>query len=379
MQMDVSCYQRRPKEPKLLFPMIIEILSWLPVESLLRFKSVNKNWSSSMEEYSFISKHMNRTRPVRLKYRLTKQPGYIALGSEENYECMFIVAGLVLEKHSSSQVCRIRNPATHQVLYLPDAHLGVNLMVSTFNSSTGEVKLVASYSENNEAGFEVLTVGKDENWRPLKYPNQGLSNKQAKRRQFLLADKADAGVCYCAETLTDGQDMYLEVHCLDLWSETFMTATLPEGVFSDLSKARIISWNQSIAVVDIIDEALHALVLEDFKEQKWSRYKNIVPMKFLKETRFPEGGSIVPSSVDSDDLRFVYNNGEEYLVCKESKSISTSHAQPGLVYDMKMHKVKSFIRRRFDGEGWGNHRPSLMSFEGMRPEEEGASTSTTQE
>ncbi|PQQ15326.1 F-box protein [Prunus yedoensis var. nudiflora] len=362
MQMDVSCYRRRPKEPKLLFPMIIEILSWLPVESLLRFKSVNKNWSSSMEEYSFISKHMNRTRPVRLKYRLTKQPGCIALGSEENYECKFIVAGLVLEKHSSSQACRIRNPATHQVLYLPDAHVGVNLMVSTFNSSTGEVKLVTSYRENNEVGFEVLTVGKDENWRPLKHPNQGLSNKQAKIRQFLLADKADARVCYCAETLTDGEDMYLEVHCLDLWSETFMTATLPGGVFSDLSKARVISWNQSIAVVDIIDEALHALVLEDFKEQKWSRYKNIVPVKFLKQTQFPEGESIVPSSVDSDELRFIYNNGQIVLM-----------------YDMKTHKVKSFIRRRFDGEGWGNHRPSLMSFKGMRPEEEGAITSTTQE
>nr|XP_011467380.1 PREDICTED: F-box/WD-40 repeat-containing protein 1 [Fragaria vesca subsp. vesca] len=59
---------------ELPFDIITEILSWLPVESLLRFKCVCKNWRSLLGDYKFIAKHMARARSHQLSCQRIVEP-----------------------------------------------------------------------------------------------------------------------------------------------------------------------------------------------------------------------------------------------------------------------------------------------------------------
>lgn len=76
-----------------------EIMTWLPVESLLRFKCVSKSWYAQITDSSFISQHLQRssyiTKTRRLKlvfhvHRLTKIPYIWSLISKEQ-PCYFYV------------------------------------------------------------------------------------------------------------------------------------------------------------------------------------------------------------------------------------------------------------------------------------------------
>ncbi|KAM2456041.1 hypothetical protein PS1_015967 [Malus domestica] len=160
--------------PYVPFDIINEILSWLPVESLLRFK------------------------------------------------------------FGHPQVARIRNPATRQVLCLPDAHKDTYDLSFDLYSSSGECKVVCTYIIEKQnyfgtgVGFEVLTVGKDEQWRPLKNPKQN------------LPEQGDEG-------------LMLELRFVHQSDEA------------------------------IHDNVLSVLVLEDYKQQIWSENKIIIPLKFLKD------------------------------------------------------------------------------------------------
>ncbi|KAB2601862.1 cyclin-B3-1 [Pyrus ussuriensis x Pyrus communis] len=320
----------KPEEPKLPFEIIIEILSWLPVEALLRFKCVSKTWCSLIEEYNFILKHMKRVSPIHLQFRLKSERNHVAPYFDSNYEGMGRVAGMFLEKHITTHLCRIRNPATRRVLNLPEAH----------------------------KGFQIMTVGKDEKWRPWKHPNQGLLKEQGRRIvrcNFFAAEKMNGRVCYSAEFMKrDGQDLsILEVQRLDLVDESVLTATLPQGVFPDLNKVCVINWNKHVAVVEIVNATLHALVCEDSKENKWSPKKIVVPLKFMEKIFPPlqEGRDvIIPVNVDGDDFSFYCFQGEQ-----------------SFVYNTKMQKAKYL----YSGvDRWTAHRPSLMGFKGMRLEEE---------
>ncbi|KAL6209944.1 hypothetical protein ACLB2K_020883 [Fragaria x ananassa] len=73
----------------------------------------------------------------------------------------------------------------------------------------------------------------------------------------------------------------MEVVSLDIWSECFTVTTVPQRGFADLHRVSILRWIQTIAVADIVGEALNVLVLQDLKEQKWS--KITVPLKFMKD------------------------------------------------------------------------------------------------
>ncbi|VVA32984.1 PREDICTED: F-box [Prunus dulcis] len=134
-------YQRRKskektgrvtKGPKLPFEMITEILSWLTVDALLRVKSASKKWCSLIEDHHHIVKHMNLASPLPKK-------------------------------------CRYRR------------------MKCAFVSLTGEAKLVCAYIQNDDVGFEVMSIGHDGKWGALKHPIQGCLKKNGKwaaRSQF---------------------------------------------------------------------------------------------------------------------------------------------------------------------------------------------------
>ncbi|KAL6283124.1 hypothetical protein ACE6H2_014053 [Prunus campanulata] len=343
-----------PKAPKLPFEMIIEILSWLTVDALLRMKSVCKKWCALIEDHHFIVKHMYRASPLPIKCQYSRKHDQVAFLHSKNIRCMSRVAGLFVEKHHSLPVCRIRNPVIGHVLDLPNAHMDVCRMKCAFDSLTGDAKLVSAYIHNDEVGYEVMSIGQDGDWRALKHPNQGLLKKNGKwatRRQFFLTDEVHDGVYFCSEIITDGEDWCLEVQALDPWNECFITTTLPQGVFNDCKRVWVFNWNQHIAVGDIVEQDLHVLVLEDLKEQKWSENKIIVPLNFLQHQPLLDDQVLIPVKADCDELKLRYKGGKT------------------LFYDMNNEVIKKVVYKWFDTDLLGFYKPSLVSLKGMRQDE----------
>lgn len=62
---------------------------------------------------------------------------------------------------------------------------------------------------------------------------------------------------YLPESLTDGHDLYVEVHSLDLWSECLITSTFLGGILSDLKQVSFYLWGNRLAVADIAEGALN--------------------------------------------------------------------------------------------------------------------------
>nr|GLL38161.1 putative F-box protein At3g52320 [Ipomoea trifida] len=145
-----------------------EILSWLPVKSLLGFKRVCKNWRQLIHQDDFIDKHHRRGRAgCNYQYRYENQ-----FWSEE---------GLLLEQeHSKGPLGRLRitNPATRQTVYSPDLPVGdkpptwVLARMFFVAKSINECTVISFSMVSKESvflgRFRAVTVGVDAAWRPLK-------------------------------------------------------------------------------------------------------------------------------------------------------------------------------------------------------------------
>ncbi|KAH0983178.1 hypothetical protein GBA52_010355 [Prunus armeniaca] len=251
-----ECVQEESEPRKSIrasFDVITEILSCLPVDSLLRFRCVCKQWFSLFQDLQFIAKHMDRVRPLQFSYALIKQETKkLEAVVDENFKVLEVCSGLFLEKSLNSQVCRIRNPATHQVLYLPNAHDRAEIKDFVFNPSTHECKVVCV----GEAGFQVITVGKDEQWRPLKRPNQDVPQQHSKKAlnvKYLKATNKAEGIGHLVIFIVDRNNLCLEIQSLDIWNECFTTTAVPRGFLVDLRKVLISYWNQCVAFAEIAE------------------------------------------------------------------------------------------------------------------------------
>lgn len=68
---------------------------------------------------------------------------------DENFIYYSNFGGLFVEKNRTrSQVFRVRNPAMHQALYLPDTHKGIRGIDFALNLFTGECKVACFYMKN---------------------------------------------------------------------------------------------------------------------------------------------------------------------------------------------------------------------------------------
>ncbi|KAM1562230.1 hypothetical protein ACFX1Z_005262 [Malus domestica] len=330
----MMCYYQRRKRPtqvssELPFEIISEILSWLPVLSLLKFKCVCKQWFLLLQDYRFIAKHSNRTCCILSPYYHCEwENKSIVTVSDKKFELKGYCSGLSLEKSTTSQVCRIRNPATRKVLYLPDAHDegSKELMDLGLNSLTGECKVFRVYFDTaqEQVGIEVITVGKDEMWRPLHKQNKNWlgRGKPVLKQSRCGADKVEWAL-HLPEIITEGRKLCLQIHSLDLWSERLTTTTLPQGAFIDLENLWPFLWDNRPAVAGIVGGDLHILVLVDFKEHKWSQNKIIFPLKNLE----------VDDTILTDKIALIQGRSNQLVFLNGEQLIS---------YDIEKKTVKVF-------------------------------------
>ncbi|PON64816.1 F-box domain containing protein [Trema orientale] len=331
-----------------------EILSWLPVESLLRFKSVCKEWCSLIETEYFIQKHMSQVTPISLKDNKFQSI------KARSFSILYVSDGLLLEKDFAHQNYRLRNPATHQVIYLPNPcldgilHRGFEF---DFNPSTGEGRLVCECLEMDmsrflavDKGLKLLNVGRDRSWKFLRRPMWEGKGQVEVVRAYDVDPMRDGEIHFVRIICSENQ-LSLDVLSFDVRREYIAINTLPKGVFSDFSKGVFpFWWDNRLAVADIIEEGLHVMVLEKYRNQcrwSWSRNKTVIPLRFLGGNIYQKE-ELVPLEATKKELWFRY--GRDLKVC----------------YDMKIEKITQTIALKTNHAL--EYRPSLRTLRGMRPE-----------
>lgn len=137
---------------------MFEILSRLPVESLLRFKFVCKRWYAIIKDHKFVE--MNTRRDKGMTYCYSKREGETLNldGVEETFTYLHTFDGLLLWKSVSSAKYYIRNPATKQILGLPDPHKKVWFMRIFYHSSICAYNVVSIYVGEKEI-WKFLILG----------------------------------------------------------------------------------------------------------------------------------------------------------------------------------------------------------------------------
>ncbi|KAL6194046.1 hypothetical protein ACLB2K_035130 [Fragaria x ananassa] len=124
------------------------------------------------------------------------------------------------------------------------------------------------------------------------------------------------------------------------------------GSFRRLARSfysSLVSNYSCCCLVDMVGEALNVLVLQDLKEQKWS--KITVPLKFLKDDPILKDQIQPVLATTFDELQL--NNAVRNVV---------------LVYDMKQEIVKATYTKSTE-QRIAFVKPSLVTLKGMEKED----------
>ncbi|KAK1366337.1 hypothetical protein POM88_041898 [Heracleum sosnowskyi] len=245
------------KPDQIFFPegILWEILSWLEVKYLLRYKSVCKLW------------------PSTTTYQLW-------------------------------------NPSTKRILDLPPhdplKRLG-NYMTLFQNSSTNSYYAFSAYidEENNKQNFGLLDFGGQSN-DPC--PNANLSwktvtisecDKLRRHQKHNFSFVHSKGVLYIL-VLLEVELSNPKIICFDLIKQqSSTTLDVPDQSLRFESREVCFQlWRGKPAVTFVLEEKFNAWVLEDYKKQNWADRIQI-PLLFLKE--YPGWNKAIPTMHYDDD------------------------------------------------------------------------------
>lgn len=239
-----------------IFPpdLIIQILCFLPIISLLRFKCVCKSWCEIIQGSYFIEKHRLCAESV-WKYDC------------EEFQLLIAKHGLVVERSKFGFKYRIRNPMTKQVLDLPNPQIGKNFSIGiSYLPISQNYELICFNSSRTCAYFKVLTIGVDLEWRRVDFPINMNNNLRTMTGTFksLIADSK-----YFLARFDDTCEMCF----LEFGSEMTTSIEVPRNLtFSD--GLVTFPWNKNFSIVKLEEKnLLHGWVLEDYKMQKWDEKK----------------------------------------------------------------------------------------------------------
>ncbi|TMW87336.1 hypothetical protein EJD97_020088 [Solanum chilense] len=171
---------------------VVEILSWLPAKSLMRFKCVTKFFNSIIFDSDFtnIHKHRSLIRPDGTKFFLhgsdfycTSQNSASILQIESFDELPFHIHIdtllncvndlFLLWQPLSAQPATILNPSTREVRYLPNLIEGFSWCHYSlgFEPEENKYKVLSTtiYDQNCCIKNMVFTLGIDESWRETEH------------------------------------------------------------------------------------------------------------------------------------------------------------------------------------------------------------------
>lgn len=294
---------------------LLEMLSWLTVEDLMRCKCVCKQWYAISDDRQFLKMHEERSEGSHSFYSLNA-----------TFEYQDMCDGLFLEKSKLSGKYRIKNPATNQILLvLPNPRHKSLLMGFSFRTSTSTYMVISIYDgkhEGKKGGCEVLIIGSGIklSWRPLEIPKFANLYRKQEMMSTIFIDE----IYHCARFHEDGSG---EIVSFDLNKEDFTCLKVSENFLPDWRKVRIIGWNKKPAVYSVVQHELHVWVLEDYKKQKWADRKIIVPLTFLWEDPSIKE-CYIQYRVQSGIVWFKVSCNKVLAYCIESKEVVSTICGP---------------------------------------------------
>ncbi|KAK4439295.1 F-box protein [Sesamum alatum] len=323
---------------------IFEILSWLPVCSLLRFKCVSRQWSSTIQDLAFVDVHMKRAIGGWVYRSASEDPHDPAAEQIYISRCR----GLILEKSKGARKYRLRNPSTREILHLPAPDENVLCcMRLCYITSTNEFKLVYPYTNgaDENGGVKILTVGTNATWRIVEFPFScklgivRIDIKVLDEVYYMIRLPKSAGTCDA------------EIVCLELKNEQISRIKIPDGLFLDWRRVGAVDWEGKMSLGAVEKEKLHVWVLESVREQKWADRKIVIPLTFMKEK--PERHDIFPCALH--DIGLVINS---------------DHSGELLVVDIVSGNIVQRVGAPEGEQFLYYNEPSLLHLEGMQPETE---------
>ncbi|EEF32962.1 hypothetical protein RCOM_0545330 [Ricinus communis] len=337
------CFHTR--NPELPIELVIEILSWLSVDCLTRFKSVCRQWCELIQDRYFVEKHLSRSNLF----------SYYQDGYKENGEAIDWISkldGLVVELNKISNKVRIRNLAIKKIYDFPDPEHQIYDMLIGFSRRCGYYKAVSLHSckgKNHESGFEILTIGSEEepSWRTL---DSAFFRDFDSQKEKLWSIRVDE-TAYFVRTSKGGLEDY-EIVSFDLNTECFTSSILPRSSLSDSNySVFIIPWeNKYLSIAELAKgDELRVLVFQDCKKGKWAEEKIVfpIPLKIFKKAPGFE--------IQNVEILQGFRNFFTFRV----------GGKKCYMYDIRRERIYSLATRQ---DNLIKIKQGLVAFKGMRPE-----------
>ncbi|CAI9087729.1 OLC1v1021876C1 [Oldenlandia corymbosa var. corymbosa] len=298
---------------------VFEIISRLPVKSLLVFKTVCKLWCSMIEDRKFVEVHMKRSNTIYV----CKEKG-----DTKEFECLAVKDGLLVEKHRITKKYRIQNPATKYKLDLPDPHHNLKYTKLVYLPSTDTYKLINVYGKKGSrlGGCEVLSIGTDMAWRTLDIPSFYDLNRRRMKGSYGSIDDRFYYMRFSSH----------QIVCLEMDSESFKILKVPQALFQSWDSVVPISWDKKLSLAKVLGLELHVWVLEDYKKQTWGERKRIISLSFLSNypniTEKPK-----PRTFSKGRLQFRSHEDHRIAYYVESGKVHIKYVPEGEKIDYIMH------------------------------------------
>ncbi|KAF3635939.1 hypothetical protein FXO38_24413 [Capsicum annuum] len=236
---------------------ILEIFSWLPTKSLMRFKCVAKFCNSLVSASDYVDIHIchSMTRAGGTKL-LLRGIGVYFTGEEKKDE-----------KNSrafSEQPAAIFNPGTREVRVLPKLNDGFSLWYCSLGFEPEEkackVLLTAYHEKERYTKHRILTLGIDDSWREIKHPPY--------TRSFVKP-----GVCINGVIYTFALHNGLAIAAFDVKTENCILITLWNNASHLRRHYELIDVKGKLAVMETRPQGyIHMGVLGQTQKEEWESH-----------------------------------------------------------------------------------------------------------
>lgn len=305
--------------PILSIDIVSEIISWLPVKSVIRCKCVCKDWYDLIENRSFAAKHYSRSHTVivEIENNKTDQLDFNGSTIDENFKIRSTIAGFLLEKGLTSKKYRLRNFITEEVIYLPNLHQNCFALLCFLHQHTSlDFTFLCINKQTHDFTYEYMNLHRDLNWRPLEFTFVENAGSTITHLIALLTKNS----FHHAKIIKEGLCEYIVIHSFDMMSKCCFRNTLPRGLFRDVSKVWCFHWKGFVGLGEVEGEKMSVILLEDYKKGKWSEEKFVYDLKYLE--KYPDMKNVAVIEVDEKYVLFSEDGkGRWYCYCLETESL----------------------------------------------------------
>ncbi|XP_058105934.1 putative F-box protein At1g32420 [Magnolia sinica] len=323
--------ERLPREvekgenERLPFDLVVEILAWLPVKSLIKFRCVCNQWRKLLLDPMFISMHAERSKHI-----------YVHSEDVDQRITTCVCEGLLLvvnKKEDRNHVC---NPSIHQTFQLPPLNPPLfpsNSFTYLNVSCVPEHKVVATTQDNR---CLVVVVGTPtSSWKDLGFiPNHcGGTRFYSSRNVYNVLHWV----------FTNNSTGEVNVVSLDSLSENFNVNIAPRGLSTLAADNYPMCWEGCFALGCIVEKKMMVWILRDVKNDIWE--KEIVWLTSLNFELGSENFHPYSKSKDNGWITFIKNSPKEYYYYH-------------IVTNRTLHKCNAEANRMF-------YKPSLVSCNGI--------------